>query len=192
MADTTAERAVREYLSVLRDPTSMRDTDQVETLRRQLDESDDAIERLMLHQQIEDAQNPPKDRYESDFIEHAREWADRNGITAKAFLAEGVDPAVLRRAGFTVAGRRGAGARRGRRATTGSAATGRSRVSAEEIRAAIPKGDFTVKALQDRTGASLGAVRKVIAEELAGGTLQNKGTDRSHSGPGRAPTLYGR
>ena len=192
MAETTAERAVRDYLSVLRDPSSLRDSDELDALQQQLDASTDAIERLRLHQQLEDAQNPPKDRFEADFIEHAREWADRNGITAKAFLAEGVDAGVLRRAGFTVGGRRsarGSGSGGGRRGGGGSP---RTRVSADDIRKAIPKGDFTVKTLVERAGASLGAVRKVISEELGNGSLVAKGTDPNHSGPGRAPTLYGR
>ena len=194
MAETTAERAVRDYLSVLRDPSSLRNNDELDALQRQLEASDDALERLRLHQQIEDAQNPAKDRYESDFVEHAREWADRNGITVMAFMAEGVDAGVLRRAGFTVGGRRsargsaGGGGRRG----GGAGGATRSRVSAEDVRKAIPKGDFTVRTLVDRAGASLGAVRKVISEELASGNLVAKGTDPNHSGPGRAPTLYSR
>jgi hypothetical protein len=65
-------------------------------------------------------------------------------------------------------------------------------VSAEEVRAAIPTGAFTVKDLQERSGASAAVVRRIIQEEVDAGNLTAEGSDPSHSGPGRAPTVYRR
>ncbi|MDQ3528930.1 MAG: hypothetical protein M3425_03110, partial [Actinomycetota bacterium] len=62
----------------------------------------------------------------------------------------------------------------------------------DEVRAAIPKGAFTVKALQGASGASPAVVRKVVQEEVGAGRLKEQGTDPDHQGPGRAPTLYKR
>jgi hypothetical protein len=63
-------------------------------------------------------------------------------------------------------------------------------VSSDEVRAAIPKGTFTVKDLQERSGASAAVVRRVISEEVEAGNVSDEGPDPDHSGPGRAPAIY--
>jgi hypothetical protein len=65
-------------------------------------------------------------------------------------------------------------------------------VSADEVRSAIPTGSFTVKDLQERSGASAAVVRRIIQEEAVAGRLTVEGPDTDHSGPGRAPTVYKR
>ena len=185
MATTSAESAIRNYLAALRDPSSLRDDAGIESLKQQLD-SADGLDRLRLRQQILDQENPPVQRYEDDFVTHAKAWGEQHGITSKAFEAEGVPAPVLRRAGF--GGVRG-GRRGGRRGTGGRT---RTRVTVDEVRAAIPKGAFTVKALQEASGASPAVVRKVVQEEVGAGRLKEQGTDPDHQGPGRAPTLYKR
>jgi hypothetical protein len=65
-------------------------------------------------------------------------------------------------------------------------------VTSDEVRAAIPKGTFTINQLQEEAGASLAVVRKVVAEELEAANITEQGPDPDHSGPGRAPTLYER
>ncbi len=133
-----------------------------------------------------DAEDPQIDRYEADFVTHAKEWAEQNGISSKAFLAEGVDLAVLRRSGLPVpGGRRAVITPRGRTRT-------RSRVTTGEVRAAIPKGQFTIKQLQERSGASPAVVRKAVQEEISESRVKEIGTDPDHRGPGRAPVLYER
>lgn len=183
----TAEAAVRSYLVALNDPSALRDEAGLADLQRRLAEATDTITRLELRQRIMDAEEPQLERYEAEFITHAKDWADEHGITPKAFLAEGVDVAVLRRAGFSVPGRgRGAAnATRGR-------ARSRSRVTTGEVRAAIPKGTFTIKQLQERSGASPAVVRKAVQEEIGEGRVKEIGTDPDHRGPGRAPVLYER
>jgi hypothetical protein len=166
-------------LSALRDPASLRDEAQLSQLQEQLDNSSDDLERLRLRQQIMDLESPSVQQFEDDFVTHARTWAEQQGITSAAFTAEGVPAHVLRKAGLAAGGR----GRRGRRGT-------RSRVTVAEVRAAIPRTPFTIKNLQEISGASPAVVRKVVTEELAAGNLKDTGPDPDHQGPGRAPTLY--
>lgn len=182
----TAESAVRNYLTALRDPSALRDDEKIADLRQQLESSEDPAKRLQLRQQILDAESPSLQRYEDDFVTHAKAWAEDQGVTAKAFEEEGVPNQVLRKAGL----RAGRGRAPGRRAAT--TRSGRSRVTAEEVRKAIPRGSFTIKSLQEKSGASPAVVRKVVSEEESNGRIEKAGTDPDHTGPGRAPTLYRR
>jgi tryptophanase len=185
----TQDAAVRNYLTSLRDPSALRDDDGIADLQTKIEQTDDELERLQLRQQLLDLENPSTDGYEDAFVEHAKAWADKSGISADAFIAEGVPAAVLRRAGFRgVPGGR-LRSTRSRRTTTKPAST-RSRVSADEVRAAIPNDSFTVKDLQERSGASPAVVRRVISEEVDAGRLTDQGADPDHTGPGRAATVY--
>jgi hypothetical protein len=182
----SAEEAVRNYLLSLRNPAALRNDAEIESLRERLDKSDDDLERLQLRQQILDAEQPPLERYEDAFVTHAKAYADGSGISDKAFAAEGVPPGVLRKAGF-----RNVGSGRGRNSTRSSGT--RKRVSADEVRSSIPrKGTFTIKDVQDSSGASAAVVRRVVQEEVDGGNVKDAGPDPDHRGPGRAPTLYSR
>lgn len=183
MASKSAEAAVRNYLTALRDPSSLRDEDQMSQLQSQLENSSDELERLQLRQQLLDLESPSIDRHESEFITHAKAWAEEHGITARAFEAEGVPGQVLRKAGLAPTGGRGRRGGSGRRSP-------RTRVTVDQVRAAIPRGTFTIKSLQEASGASPAVVRKVVAEELGEGRLKEQGADPDHRGPGRAPTLY--
>jgi len=185
----SSETAIRNYLVALRDPAALRDEESITRLRQSLDSASDQLERLQLQQQILDLSNPSTERFEEEFVTHARAWADKHGISARAFAAEGVPSAVLRKAGFGGVGR-GRDARRAPRGARGH--RGRPRVRAEDVRAAIPSGSFTVKQLQDASGASPAVVRRVVQEELEAKRLEDAGVQESHVGPGRAPRLYRR
>jgi hypothetical protein len=182
----SAEEVVRSYLTALKDPSALRDDAAIAKIEDEIASTDDQIQRLRLRQQLLEARTPSLDRFEEDFVTHAKAWADEQGVTAQAFASEGVSASVLRRAGFRVAGGRG---RAGGKPRNGST---RSRVTAEEVRAAIRKGTFTIKVLQERSGASSAVVRRVVTEEVEAGRVSEKGTDPDHTGPGRAPTLYKR
>jgi hypothetical protein len=187
MASSTAETAVRNYLIALNDPSSLRDETTISELENRIERSEDRLERVRLRQQLRDAQSPSIERYENEFVTHAKSWAEEQGVTAEAFAEEGVPDAVLRRAGLR-APRRGAG----RRSQTSSGG-GRTRVSADTVREAIPsRGTFTINSLQELTGASVGMIRSVVQDEEKAGTVRRDGTDPDHTGPGRAPTLYRR
>ena len=183
------QAAVRNYLTSLRDPMALRDDDAIADLHSRIDQTDDDVERLKLRQQLLELQDPPLDRIEAAFVEHAKAWADDSGVTADAFIAQGVPAGVLRRAGFR--GVTNGGARRTRR-TPARTTTGRRRVSADEVRAAIPTGAFTVKDVQEASSASAAVVRRVIGEEVDAGNATDQGPDPDHTGPGRAPTVYHR
>lgn len=167
----------------MRDPESLRDDEAIAEKEQQLESSDDPIERLKLQEELRKLAKPSLEAVEDEFVVHAKSWADEAGISAKAFAAEGVPAAVLRRAGFSVSG-----AGRSRR-SSGRRSSGK-RVTTEEVIAAIPSGSFTVKRLQEISGASAAVVRKAIGIEQEAGRLTELGTDPDHSGPGRAPTLY--
>lgn len=185
MASTVAEQAVRNYLLALHDPAALRDERHLDDLRGRHVTATDPLERLRLSQDLLAAQAPAAEQYEPEFVTHASAWAQDNDITAAAFTAEGVPADVLRRAGLRV-GRTAAG--KGGRGRGGGAT--RSRVSSDEVRKAIPKGTFTIRSLQDRSGASPQVVRAVVKDAVAAGTVTAVGTDPDHAGPGRQPTLY--
>ena len=180
MASKSSETAVRTYLAALRDPSSLRDEARLTQLQSQLDSATDDLDRLRLRQQIMDLESPSVEQYENEFVTHARAWSEEHGITTAAFEAEGVPSHVLRKAGMAPSTR----GRRGRRPGT------RRRVTVDQVRAAIPRGAFTIKTLQEISGASPAVVRKVVSEELSEGQLKEQGPDPDHRGPGRAPTLY--
>jgi hypothetical protein len=180
---TKAAQAVTNYLLALKDPRDLRDDELIANLKDKLTSAPDPIARLELRQQLAVAETPSMDGVEAAFVTHAKSWADKAGISAAAFVAEGVDPSVLRRAGFTIKGRDKTGSPRRRPG---------KRVTSDSVRAAIPKGIFTTKSLQESSGASAGVVRKVITEEVQAGNVTEIGPDPDHSGPGRAPVMYKR
>ena len=182
----SAERAVRDYLTSLKNPSALRDEDQLAKLREGLDRSDDELERLQLRQRIIELETPSTDGYENNFVTHAKAWADKTGVSERAFLHEGVPPKVLRKAGF-----RNVGATKSRTSRASGRST-RTRVSADQVRAAIPKGEFTIKDVQDASGASAAVVRRIVGEEVAAGNVTEVGPDPEYRGRGRAPTIYRR
>lgn len=184
----SVDNAVSEYLRALKDPNSLRNDETISALEGQLESSPDSLERLRLRQQLLDAQAPSIDRYEEGFVTHAKAWADDHAISGRAFVEEGVPSDVLRRAGFDVAATGGRGRRSGAAAAAGG--TRKRRVTVDEVRKAIPSTTFTIKHLQEKSGASPAVVRKVVQEGLDDSSLVNAGTDRDHRGPGRAPVLY--
>lgn len=178
-----ADEAVRKYLLAVREPDALKDTEGAKKLKQELASAEDPIERLGIQQRLIEAQHIDPQRYEAGFVEHAKAWADSKGVSHAAFQAEGVPDAVLRRAGFSV--RRTGGPRR-----RADGAGGGTRVSAEEVRQSIPKGTFTVKDVQEASGASMAVVRRVVGEEVEAGNVTEEGADPNHQGPGRVPTLY--
>lgn len=184
----TAEQLVRTYLTALRDPDSLKDEEAIQSKQAELDSADDAISRLKLQEELRQLSAPSLESIEEEFVVHAKSWADDSGISADAFAAEGVPTSVLRRAGFQV----GARGRRTKRSSGTSRRSSGTRVTTEEVIAAMPTTAFTVKQLREISGASPAVVRKAIGIEEEAGRLTDLGPDPDHSGPGRAPTLYKR
>jgi hypothetical protein len=186
MAD--AETTVRTYLNALRDPKTLRDDDAITAKQDELNAEDDPIKRLQLQEELSRLTAPSVEAIEDDFVVHGKAWADKHGLSAAAFVAEGVPAAVLRRAGFTVDVPKSSGRKR----SSGTRSSSGTRVTTEEVIEAMPKGSFTVKVLQEASGASPAVVRKAINAEVEAGRLTDAGPDPDHSGPGRSPTLYRR
>ena len=178
------EDAVRNYLTAIKKPSELIDASKISELKAELERSQDPVARVQLRQQIVDAEKPALAKYEDDFVTHAKAWADKQGISAEALAAEGVETKVLRKAGFKVVQPAVAGRRRTPSRT-------RVRVSSEEVRKAIPKkGTFRIKDIQDKTGASAAVVRRVVQTAEEEGKISKKGTDPDHKGPGRAAMIY--
>jgi len=140
---------------------------------------------------------PPLSR--EHVIEAALAVADERGLTAVSMRnvaerlgleAMSLYPAVLRRANVCGVASGGRRSTRSRATTTTKPASTRSRISADEVRAAIPDESFTVKDLQQRSSASAVVVRRVINEQVDAGRLTDQGADPDHTGRGRAPTIY--
>lgn len=172
---------------MLKDPTALRDDNLVAELRQRLEAINDRLERVQLRQRLRDAENPSTERFEDEFVTHAKDWAEAHGVGASAFAEEGVPDAVLRKAGLL----RGRGRGRGRSARK-SGGTRSPRVRASDVKAAIPRGTFTTKQLQERTGGSDATVRNVVKEAEQEGLIEPQGSDPDHVGRDRPPALYKR
>lgn len=181
------EEAVRRYMLAVKDPGSLVNQDAVKELEAKLASETDPIERLTLHASLAQAKAPPMERLEAEFVEAAKPWADDKGVSWQTFVDEGVDRNVLVKAGFEVTGLR-------RRATTETRPrTRRPRVGPDTVRQAYPTRagtNFTLKEVQERSGASYGTVRKVVEEDLQEGILEDRGFDTGRNTRGRAPKLY--
>jgi hypothetical protein len=153
---------------------------------------DDGPAQKRLRRWLLDLRRPSAAAREQAFIEHATAWADAAGVSGRAFAAEGVPTAVLRRAGFRDFADGERSPRRRRTTSTGRAPGRRASVTSDKVRAAIPPDAFTVKRLQQLSGASATTVRRVIRDEVQAANLTACGADPDHSGPGQAPTIYER
>ncbi len=183
----SSEQAVRAYLTYLSDPTRLVDEDAVAEADRAVATASDPVDRLRAVARRERIAQVDGAALEAAFVAEAKAFADAEDIPVAAFTELGVDPGVLRRAGFDLPG--------SARASGGASASRASRsprVSAETVRdVAIGfKELFTVSDLEEATGASVGTVRRVIAELLEIGSIRDIGPDPDHTGPGRAPTRY--
>ncbi|AXV05388.1 hypothetical protein DVS28_a0687 [Euzebya pacifica] len=179
------ETIVRKYLTALKDPSTLRDDDAIQEAESALGDESDPIERLKLQQKLAELNAPSMNAIEDEFVVHAKAWADEAGLTGKAFEAEGVPGATLRRAGFDVA----KGRKRGAASSTPRKRS--SRTTQEDVINAMPKS-FTLKSLREATGGSPAVVRKAVDAEIEAGRVADAGPDPDHSGPGRAATLYRR
>ena len=182
MATAGRETAVRDYLTALTDPSALRDDQAIKKLEDKLAKTTEPIERVVLRQQLIDAQRVDPSELEEAFVKHAKAWAEKHGVSEQALRDEGVPPRALRAAGFTVRGRGRAAKKVARR--------GRARVSADDIRNKLKakRTDFTVSNIAEDTGAAPATVRKVIGELIEAGELQETG--ERQEGRGRAAKTY--
>lgn len=181
---TSQEHAVERYMRALNDPKSLVDDKEVAAIESKLEAASSPLERLRLQSQLQDVRSPSLEGLEEEFIANALEWAEANGISAEAFLAEGVPADVLQRAGFKVKGR-------GRRKGVTAGRPRAPRVSKAVIREHIPaKGLFTVAQLVQACNGTEATVRKTLMEEIAAGRVIERGVDETYQGRGKAPVRY--
>lgn len=190
----TPETAVRRYLAWSEDPGSAVDQQAVEEAESRFAQAVDPLDRLHAAAARERARTADIAAIRTDFVTHARSYAEAEGIPVEAFRTLGVDDDVLAEAGFVVPSSRG---RRGPAAGGGrSAPSSRPRapqVSAAQIREVVPTmtGPFTLVQLAEQAGGgSPATVRKAIVDLVAEGRVRDLGPDSDHTGPGRAPNRY--
>jgi hypothetical protein len=191
---TDPEDAVRAYLRWREDPDGEpADTAEIDA---RIAAERDPLERVKLRSERERlADRGP--RLEAAFVTSAREWAERHGVTADAFLAEGVERRVLAEAGLlsgtprtSRSSRSRPAARSGSSAPSGRSSRVRREDVAEHVRGLRQGTTFTTATITNDAGGSPATVRKVLDELVATGVIAEQGKD--HSGPGRPRTLYTR
>lgn len=184
-SDTTAELAVRRYLQYLENPESLVDNGGIERLQQTVAEATDPIERLRALAELERAQQPNEADHRQAFIQHAKDWAEANGITPSAFQAMGVDRSVLQAAGLLPSTRR-----RSKRAQAGMPRM----VTTVEIKAAVSKrrGEFTFADIANEVGGSPMTVRKAVNELIDDGEVERLGATPNWTQQGRAPIVFRR
>lgn len=188
----TGEEAVRLYLLYLEDPAKLRDEQLIEKLEGEAEQATDPVEKLKAFGELERAKAINGDQFRADFVRLAQGWADDQGVPVSAFTTMGVPVDVLAEAGFDVPRGRGRGRRAGAASANGRRTQRSRRVSVEEVKSGLPTGPFTVKDLEESSGATGATVRKAIAELVDAGSIKDLGPDREYHGRGRAPTLYGK
>lgn len=166
MSDAAAD-AVRAYLEYLRDPRGAVDHDRVRDLERRRAEVDDVLERLRLEQEIVKAGQVDEDSLRNAFVIHASDYAEAHGIGAEAFRAMGVTDDVLQTAGLL---------RERRAASGGGGSRRRSRVTQDDVLAALPDGEFTYTDVVEATGASRQTVVKAIEQAIVDGRVAEVGS----------------
>ncbi len=190
----TPESAVRRYLAWIDDPASAIDEESVERAEAAFASASDPIDRLHAAAARERAKAADVSSIATDFVAHARSYAEVEGIPVEAFRTLGVADDVLAEAGFAVPssrGRRGPAA--GARTQTRPSGPRAPQIPVAQIKSVVdqmPK-QFTLAQLADRAGGgSPVTVRKAVDELINEGRAAKLGPDTNHTGPGRAPTIY--
>lgn len=190
----TPESAVRRYLAWVDDPASAIDEGAVERAELAFASASDPIDRLHAAAARERAKAADVDSISTDFVAHARSYAEVEGIPVEAFRTLGVADDVLAEAGFAVPssrGRRGPAAG-GRKANQASGPRA-PQIPVAQIKSVVDQmpQQFTLSQLAEKAGGgSPVTVRKAVDELITEGRAAKLGPDANHTGPGRAPTIY--
>lgn len=95
-----SEGAVRLYLLYLEDPNKLRDEAEIQQATLAVLEAKDPIEKLKALGALERAAKVDEAPLRAGFIEHAKSWADAEGVPISAFRELRVSDETLREAGF--------------------------------------------------------------------------------------------
>lgn len=194
MATQSPANAVKAYLTSLTNPNH--ESEKVKELEQQKATETDPLKVLKLIQAIEDEKNSTK--LIEAFVEHAKEWAEAEGIGVKAFAELGVSTEVLRKAEFDVSGLQQQATK-----TNATQTTKRHRRKQQEkendlkeMRKAINarKNPFTKNDIVDAVDNAHAAqdVNEVIKEGVESGAIEDMGPDpdRRTGSRGAAPNVY--
>ena len=188
----TPESAVRQYLLWLTSPESLRDEGRIAELEDRVEQATDPIEKLKALSALEDARSVDADALEADFVAHAREYVQGEGIRVDAFRTMGVRDDVLRAAGL-LEGRRvvasssgGDGA--GRRRPGGNRRM--PRLNLADVEAAVPEGEFRLAELAAAIDREVATTRNYLLRLLGDGKVVEVGEDAS--GRGKPAKIYRR
>lgn len=181
------QAAVRRYLQWLQDPQSLVDVATVDALRAELARTVDPLAQLRLQARIAAESNPDPDAVREGFYRSAAVLAAAEQIPADAFSAMGVPVEDLRRAGLVPAGR---GRPRKSRQVKSAASSTAGRQGVLDALAVLGDTFFTVRQLQEVSGASALTVRKTVTELVSAGALAEFDGDEHYAGRGRAPRRY--
>jgi hypothetical protein len=197
MSNTSADaaaQAVESYLTFLKNPAALVNTELVRTLKDRLDSIEPPLERLQVLSAIYSAESVDEPAIVEAFVKYAADYARRERVVPEAFLQCGVPEEVLRAAGVL-----GSGARR----TTKPASKAqkpkpaakteqarRPRSGRDAVIAAIPDHPFTFKDLESLSGSSTVTVRKVVNDLVTSGKLYVAAPDPNRTGRGPAPQRF--
>lgn len=172
----TPESAVRDYLSFLRDPSSVpgpTPNPEVKNLEKKIAASKDVLEEAQLRTLLEQTNRETAPTYEADFIGNVKKYLDESGTSPSALLSMFEDQRgkrtklkrALEEAGVLSSTRK---AQRG-------GGTTRPRVSTEDFFALLPNGEFTRSQVKK-------AVDKAKGTNLGDQTVGNKLTELEKQG----------
>jgi hypothetical protein len=185
------ESAVRFYLLYLEDPNKLRDGAEIQQKTQAVLDANDPIDKLKALAELERAANVDEAPLRGGFVEHARAWAEAQGVPVAAFRELKVPDDVLREAGFDVP------APRRRARDVGAAANDRQRakaVTVDEIKTYVleQSGSFVLADVQGGIGGSIATVRKAVEELVEAEQVERLGPVAGYHGRGRAPVQYSR
>lgn len=167
------EKAVRDYLAFLTDPSEHIDKRLINQLQKKFDKEQDPVAKMALWQQISSAKIPDGSKVEAAFIKNAKGWSDSTGITVETLIEVfNVPQSVLRDAGFNVR------------------AQYKPRVKGDQVRACISNqsGPFTIPDIVEEISASDAGVRNIIRKLLAEGVIE--ALPKENVKRGKAPVRY--
>jgi hypothetical protein len=184
------EEAVRAYLTYLEDPSRMVDAAEVKKLQKAVGTAKDPVDKLKAIAALERASAADPSIYRDGFIQHAKKWADTEGVPASVFKQLGVEDDVLSAAGLG-----GSKRRRGRQSKAKADAAPRTRrpsIRAEQLEEGILAldGSFSVKDVTERVGGSTVTVTAALERLKELGKITPAG--EKSGGRGRAAKVWTR
>lgn len=185
----SSEDVVRRYLLFLEGPDRLRDEKEIQRKTQAVLDAADPLDKLKALADLERVANIDEEPLRKGFVEHARPWAEDQGIPVSAFRELKVSDEVLREAGFDVPASRG----RSRGVVNGERKRAKA-VPVDEVKAFVLglNGTFVLADVMSGAGGSQATVRKALDELVESGVVEKMGPVPGYSGRGRAPIQYNR